>query len=205
MRGLVLLALAAVSFCPMVASAADVSLDDMRKAVDKYKDVKVALADGYILPENHCVSAANSGLPPELGAMGLHYIHPGQLEITGTAPKVDGKSTYTDWMKPSVLIYEPQADGSHELVAVENLVFIKAWEAAGNKAPPSYQGQSFNKMEDDPVTAVDEAHMFEPHYDLHVWLYRDNPSGIFAQFNPNVSCANGNAQMAGHDTHGADK
>ena len=69
----------------------------------------VALADGYILPENHCVSAANSGLPPELGAMGLHYIHPGLLEITGTAPKVDGKSTHTDWMKPSVLIYEPQA------------------------------------------------------------------------------------------------
>jgi hypothetical protein len=75
MRGLVLFALAA-SLCPMVAVAADVNLDDMRKAVDKYKDVKVALADGYITPDNHCVSAANSGLPAELGAMGIHYINP---------------------------------------------------------------------------------------------------------------------------------
>jgi hypothetical protein len=30
--------------------------------------------------------------------------------------------------------------------------------------------------------------MFDPHYDRHVWLYRDNPNGLFAQFNPNVSC-----------------
>ena len=87
MRGLALFALAA-SLCPMVASAADVSLDDMRKAVDKYKDVKVALADGYITPDNHCVSAANSGLPPELGAMGIHYINPKLLEITGTVEEI---------------------------------------------------------------------------------------------------------------------
>jgi len=44
-------------------------------------------------------------------------------------------------------------------------------------------------MADDPRTKVDEAHMFEPHYDLHVWLFRDNPNGQFAPFNPNVSCA----------------
>jgi hypothetical protein len=43
-------------------------------------------------------------------------------------------------------------------------------------------------MSDDPATAVDEAHGFEPHYDRHVWVYRDNPFGVFAQFNPNVSC-----------------
>jgi len=30
--------------------------------------------------------------------------------------------------------------------------------------------------------------MFEPHYDRHVWIYRDNPNGVFAQFNPNVTC-----------------
>ena len=58
-------------------------------------------------------------------------------------------------------------------------------------------------MEDDPATAIDEAHMFEPHYDLHVWLYRDNPSGMFAQFNPNVSCAHGTTEMASHGANGA--
>ena len=43
-------------------------------------------------------------------------------------------------------------------------------------------------MVDDPATAVDEAHMFEAHYDRHVWLYRENPNGIFAQYNPNATC-----------------
>jgi hypothetical protein len=58
-------------------------------------------------------------------------------------------------------------------------------------------------MEDDPSNPVDEAHMFEPHYDLHVWLYRENPRGTFAQFNPNVNCEHGTTHMAGHDNHGA--
>jgi hypothetical protein len=26
------------------------------------------------------------------------------------------------------------------------------------------------------------------HYDLHVWLWEDNPSGLFAMFNPSLSC-----------------
>jgi hypothetical protein len=187
MRRLVLLALAA-SFCPMVASAVDVSLDDMRKAVDKYKDVKVALADGYITPDNHCVSAANSGLPAELGAMGIHYIHPALLEITGTDPKVDGKSTHTDWMKPSVLIYEPQADGSLELVAVENLVFQAAWDAAAKSEELVLNSRAWDHMADDPATEGDEAHGFTPHYDQHVWLYRTNPAGDLMPFNPAVTC-----------------
>ncbi len=179
----------------------------VRKATERYRDVNVALAEGYIRdPGNVCDTATMMGRSAALGSMGVHYFRPDLLGITAPPnPRVSGNGTHTDFNKPAILIYEPQADGSHELVAVENLVFIKAWEAAGNKAPPTYQGQSFNKMADDPATKVDEAHMFEPHYDLHVWLYRDNPSGMFAQFNPNVSCEHGNTQMAGHDTHGAGK
>jgi hypothetical protein len=123
-----------------------------------------------------------------MGAMGLHYIRPDLLKITGAEPRVNGQSTYTDFSKPAVLIYEPQKDGSLELVAVENLVFIRAWEEAGNKTPPSFLGRAYDRMVDDPATPVDEAHMFEPHYDLHVWLYRENPKGTFTPFNPNVSC-----------------
>ena len=99
-----------------------------------------------------------------------------------------GTGTHTDFLNPAILIYEPQADGSLELIAVENLVFIEAWQAAGGKAPPSFNGQPYNLMADDPATELDEAHMFEPHYDLHVWLYRENPNGMFAQFNPNATC-----------------
>jgi len=86
------------------------------------------------------------------------------------------------------LIYEPQADGSLQLVAVENLVFKKAWEAAGHSGPPRFMGVPYDLMADDPATKADEAHGFAPHYDRHVWVYRDNPFGVFAQFNPNVSC-----------------
>jgi hypothetical protein len=104
-------------------------------------------------------------------------------------PRVDGNGTHTEFLKPAVLIYEPQADGSMALVAVENLVFLKSWHAAGNTAPPSFQGVPFDRMVDDPATELDEAHAFEPHYDRHVWLDRQNPQGIFAQFNPAVTCA----------------
>jgi hypothetical protein len=35
---------------------------------------------------------------------------------------------------------------------------------------------------------MDEAHGFEPHYELHVWTHRPNPSGLFAEWNPAVTC-----------------
>ena len=187
MKRLALIALA-TSFLPMTAFGAEVGMDDLRRAVEKYKDVSVALADGYITPDNHCVSAAGEGLPAELGAMGIHYIHPGFLEITATAPRVDGNATHTDWTKPSVLIYEPQADGSLELVAVENLVFEAAWTASGKTEELVLNGRSWDHMADDPATAGDEAHGFAPHFDQHVWLFRENPAGDLMPFNANVTC-----------------
>lgn len=173
---------------PFSVFADDVDLDAMRSSVEKYKDINVALAEGYITPDNHCVSAAGEGLPAELGAMGIHYIHPAMLKITATSPRVDGESTYTDWSQPSILIYEPQADGSLELVAVENLVFEAAWQAAGMGDAPMLNGRTWDHMADDPNTSGDEAHGFMPHFDQHVWLFRENPMGVLMPFNPNVTC-----------------
>lgn len=171
--------------------SAEPTLEQVRAATERFKDVKVALAEGYVRdPMNICETAEVMGKPASLGAMGIHFVKPDLLGITGPPnPRVDGTGIHTDFSKPAVLIYEPQADGSLQLVAVENLVFRKAWEAAGNKSAPTFHGQVWDAMTDDPATKVDEAHMFEPHYDRHVWLYRDNPNGMFAQFNPNVSCA----------------
>lgn len=206
-RCLLGLALLSSIATPVFGSPAEPDISAVRAATERFRDVNVALAEGYVRdPMNLCDTASMMGRPAALGAMGVHYFRPDLLGITAPpSPRVSGSGTHTDFNKPAILIYEPQAGGSHELVAVENLVFIKAWEAAGNKEPPSYQGKSFDRMEDDPATAIDEAHMFEPHYDLHVWLYRENPNGMFAQFNPNVSCANGIAQMGSHDAHGADR
>jgi hypothetical protein len=168
------------------------TLADVRVATERFQDVNVALAEGYIRdPFNICDSAEMMGRPASYGAMGIHYFRPDLLGITAPpSPRVNGVGTHTDFLKPSILIYEPQADGSMALVAVENLVFAAAWKAAGNAEPPSFHGVPYDSMIDDPTTPIDEAHMFEPHFDRHVWIYRDNPNGVFAQFNPSVSCVN---------------
>ena len=180
------------------APAGEPSLEQVRAATGRFQDVKVALAEGYIRdPMDVCDSADMMGKPARLGAMGIHFFRPDLLGISAPPnPRVDGNGTHTDFLKPAILIYEPQANGSLRLVAVENLVFQKSWHASGHGGPPTYQGVAYDNMKDDPATKIDEAHMFEPHYDRHVWLYRDNPNGIYAQFNPNVSCK---AHKGGHD------
>jgi hypothetical protein len=173
-------------------------LDAIRLATERFRDVNVALAEGFIPdPTGMCVTSAMEGQPAENGAMGIHYFRPDLLGITGPPnPRVDGTSTYTDFNAPAVLIYEPQADGSLELVAVENVVFQKSWMEAGNAGPPSFHGVKYETMQDDPATEADEAHGFEPHYERHVWLYRENPRGVFVPFNPAVTCEN--AAPGGH-------
>lgn len=187
MTGRIVFSLVAM-MTPIACWAAEIDLDELRSAVSKYQDVNQALADGYINPDNHCVSAEGEGLPPELGGMGIHFIHPELLKITATEPRVDGKGTHTDWMRPSVLIYEPQADGSLELVGVENLVFEAAWRESGKEEELMFNGRSWDHMADDPSTPGDEAHGFSPHYDQHVWLFRENPMGNLMPFNPAVTC-----------------
>jgi len=175
-----------------VAAAGEPTLDEVRQATERFRDVNVALAEGYIRdPFDLCDSAAMMGRPAPLGAMGIHYFRPDLLGITAPpAPRVNGVGTHTDFRQPSILIYEPTESGKLQLVAVENLVFAAAWREAGHSAPPTFHGVPYDSMMDDPNTTIDEAHMFEPHFDRHVWIYRDNPNGMFAQFNPAVSCAN---------------
>ncbi|MGE0043125.1 MAG: hypothetical protein AB7H88_07080 [Vicinamibacterales bacterium] len=171
--------------------AGEPDLDAVRAATERFRDVNVALAEGYIRdPFDLCDTAEMLGRRAELGAMGVHYFRPDLLGITAPPdPKVTGTGTHTDFLAPAILIYEPQADGSLELVAVENLVFADAWAAAGHTEPPSFHGVTYDFMRDIPETPKDEAHKFATHYDRHVWLYRENPNGVFAAFNPNVSCA----------------
>ena len=173
------------------AVAATPSVEAIRAATERFRDVRVALAEGYLRdPASMCVTAAMEGMPRQLGEMGIHYFRPDLLGITGPPnPRVNGTGTHTDFLTPSVLIYEPQADGSLHLTAVELLVFEQAWRTAGHTEPPQYAGQEFYHMVDNPVTDADEAHGFEPHYELHAWLYRENPNGTFAQFNPRATCA----------------
>ncbi|MGH7559373.1 MAG: hypothetical protein ACREMD_16640 [Gemmatimonadota bacterium] len=184
-------------------------LTAIRTATAKYEDVDVALADGYLRdPTNLCALPSEEGLPIQLGAMGIHFFRPDLLQITAMGPRVAGTGTHTDFTQPAVLIYYPDESGALKLGAVENLVFEGAWKAAGNAGPPEFHGRQYWHRIDNPTTPdVDEAHMFEPHYELHIWLYKDNPGGMFSPYNSAVSCdtydgpktmAEGMAYMAAH-------
>jgi hypothetical protein len=168
------------------------SLGEVKALAGKYRDVNVAKAEGYTT-DHKCTTAEMLGFPPAQGAMGLHYVRRDLLGLPPTpAPpgsgRVHGTGTYTDFRKPSMLVYEPQADGSLELVAVENLVFAAAWQAAGKNGPPTFHGHTYVLLADKPETKVDEAHGWEPHYELHAWVFRHNPKGMYAEFSPLVTC-----------------
>ena len=177
----------------------DPSVQQIRAMTEKYKDIEVALADGYI-PASGCETAGMMGRDPADGAMGIHYARPDLLKINALEPRVDGMGTHTDFSQPGVLIYEPQMDGSMELVAVENLVFKDAWHAENGPRRPSFRGRLWDAMADDPDTDLDEAHGFVPHYDFHIWVHRSNPNGLYAQFNPDVTCDH--AAPMDHGDHG---
>ena len=194
---------AAVASTPPAPGPGEPTLAEVRRATERFRDVSAALAEGYIRdPFDLCDTAAMMGRPASLGAMGIHYFRPDLLGITAPpSPRVSGVGTHTDFRRPSILIYEPQENGALELVALENLVFAAAWHAAGHAEPPTFHGVPYDSMMDDPGTAVDEAHMFEPHFDRHVWLYRDNPNGIFTPFNPAVTCASHRGAQGHTSTH----
>jgi hypothetical protein len=187
----------------------EMTLMQMRLATARFRDVNVALAEGYVRdPSDTCHVAADMGQPASMGGMGIHFFRPDLLGITAPPnPRVNGTGTHTDFSRPAVLIYEPRADGSLELVAVENLVFQAAWRAAGHTARPTIHGRQWDSMADDPATPTDEAHGFEPHFDQHIWLWRDNPRGTYEPFNPAVTCRHhrpstaAGAAHAGHGSH----
>jgi hypothetical protein len=77
------------------------TLAEVRQLTERFRDVKVALAEGYIRdPSNMCETAEMMGRPAALGAMGIHYFRPDLLGITAPpSPRVNGTGTHTDFRK----------------------------------------------------------------------------------------------------------
>ncbi len=130
----------------------------LRGNTAKYHNVKAAIEAGYV-PAGHCLEV------PELGGMGIHYMNPALAS-----------DDVIDPMQPEVLLYEPTHHGLR-LVGVEYFM-----ASALTETTPYVFGQPF----DGPM-AGHEPGMPE-HYDLHVWIWKNNPSGVFSPFNPNVYC-----------------
>ena len=128
--------------------------EKVRDVNARFADVNAATAEGYApIP---CVSGV------EGGAMGIHYVNGALIE--------DGE---IDLSKPEAVMYEPQADGTMQLVAVEYIT---------TKGPANLDGHLF------AFNGAPNRYGLPAFYELHVWAWRDNPTGTFADMNPEVSC-----------------
>ena len=146
----------------------------VRAALDKYKDPIVAVHDGYFSTLG-CVTfpkvARPGHVPYPRGGMGVHFLNGALI----------GKPL--DPLQPQVLVYEP-VGGRLELVAAEWFVPL----TPDVKERPQLFGRPFDgPMEGHHPLMPHALH----HYDLHVWLWKANPAGLFSPTNPNIKCPQG--------------
>jgi hypothetical protein len=99
--------------------------------------------------------------PPQ-GGMGWHFLNPANVSAT---PEV---------LKPQVVIYEPEKNGDLRLVGIEYIVPFSI--VPSTATPPTLLGQQFVQNFGDQV------------WMLHVWVWKHNHDGMFATWNPSVSC-----------------
>jgi hypothetical protein len=138
----------------------------VRKATERFTDVKVAQAEGYAL-QFGCVSGSDDG------AMGLHYVN-GALVGKGEL----------DATRPQIVIYEPLANGGVKLIGADFLVLADDWNKKHPGTTPELMGQLFHLFE------APNRFGLPAFYTLHVWAWKDNPNGAYVNWHPNVACKN---------------
>ena len=151
---------------PSLAAGAAVTegalIAQVRRATARFHRIEVAFAEGYVQGSPCEVTAA--------GGMGAHF---------RKNALIDG---VIDPEHPEILQYEPQKNGEWRLVGIEFLVVAAAWDAT-HSGPPTFAGQVF-----DDRRAPGSAGPPFPNYGLHVWVWQNNPNGLFAPWNPTVGC-----------------
>ena len=135
----------------------------VRESTRRFQDISVALEAGYV-PMFGCVSGSHEG------AMGVHLVNGALVGDPALDPA-----------RPEILVYEPRPHGHFQLVAADYLVLSEAWHAT-NPAPPELMGQLFHLFESPNRFGLPQF------YTLHVWAWKDNPQGTFANWNPRVTC-----------------
>ena len=95
-----------------------------------------------------------------VGGQGFHY---------GKTSIIDGAVSL---LEPELLMYEPRGGKLH-LVGVEYVVPFDAWTSP---EPPHLLGQHFHRNEAFGLWV------------LHAWIWKGNPDGMFADWNPSVRC-----------------
>ena len=142
--------------------------EDLRTAKQaslKYRDVARAIGDGYV-QQGECTEAGGR-------AMGIHYTKQSLVD--------DG---VFDPAKPEQLLYVPHPSGTGlRLVGVE----YRKDDADQNLQTADDRPTAFGRPFDGPMGGHFPGDPI--HYDLHVWVHARNPDGMFAAFNPAVSCS----------------
>lgn len=138
-------------------------LAELRASTAQYHRLDKAIEAGYDLRPGltHCVAK------PGVGAMGYHFFNQELIDDIGV-----------DLLRPEAVVYAPGPNGTLHLAALEYVVPIDAWHAAGNTEPPMVLGMH---MHPGPNPAL-------RWYIFHVWVWRHNPAGMFEDWNPAVTC-----------------
>jgi hypothetical protein len=135
----------------------------LRGATARFQRIEAAMDEGYEA-FGGCFES-----PSGDAAMGYHYVN---SELVAD-PAVDP-------LRPELLVYEKLQNGKMRLVALEWITFVAAWhEHTGTAQAPALFGQAFH---------VNPTLLDEPFYLLHAWAWKQNPAGLFADYNPNVRC-----------------
>jgi hypothetical protein len=134
------------------------------RATQAFRDIEKAKAAGY-------ERASDCEDDPKYGAMGIHYANP---ELVA-----DGK---LDVERPEILVYQPTHSGKLRLGAIEYF----SVDADQDLATDADRPWMFEVPFDGPMLGHNAE--MPIHYDLHAWLYRHNPAGVFAMWNPAVEC-----------------
>lgn len=110
--------------------------------------------------EGYAPIACASGV--EGGAMGIHYVNGAYL-----------KDDAIELGKPEAVMYEPMPGGKLKLIAVEYIT---------TKGPASLENHLFS------FNGTPNRYGLPAFYELHVWAWKSNPAGTFADMNMEVSC-----------------
>lgn len=143
-------------------------LDRLRFATAPYFDIDEAVEDGYGELQDAegiaCIDAPDGG-------MGIHYVNGARVG--------DGRIRL---LRPEAVIYEPQADGDMDLVAVEYVVLRSAWREDHPTGRPRLMGHRFE------LVKAGNRYDLPAFFELHVWAWRANENGRFEDWNPDVTC-----------------
>ena len=148
-------------------------VNTVRNVTRKYygQPIKAATDDGFQLLFG-CVSDDDSG------AMGLHYVKLDRYVIDPVKGVFDAEVKADE---PEILLYEPTPWGP-KITGADYLVDAETWDKAHPGQTPQLNGQIFHHF------GAPNRFGLRPFYTLHVWAWKDSPTGTFVNWHKEVRC-----------------